>query len=137
MPVTIGTATTVTNAAGDFTLTGVPANPGPISVGGAVGSAQGRLDLTAPVAQLLGHDVYTDADNVMPAPLILPTIDWSSAASFSQTSTTQPLSITNPAMPGFSVQMPPSPTRIGAGHGHDSGRPALGRALRPAHVPRG
>ena len=43
MPVTIGTASAVTNPAGDFTLTGIPANPGPISAGGSVASAQGRL----------------------------------------------------------------------------------------------
>ena len=48
MPVTIGTATAVTNSSGEFTLTGIPANPGPISAGGSVGTAQGRLDLTAP-----------------------------------------------------------------------------------------
>ena len=77
MPVTIGTATAVTNSSGDFTLTGIPANPGPISAGGSVGTAQGRLDLTAPVAQLLGHDLYSDANNAIPSPLILPMIDWS------------------------------------------------------------
>ena len=61
MPVSIDDATAVTDPSGDFTLSGVPANPGPIRAGGSVGSAQGRLDLTAPVAQLLGHALYAGA----------------------------------------------------------------------------
>ena len=84
-----------------------------------MGSAQGRLDLTAPVAQLLGHDLYADANNVIPSPLILPKIDWSTAASFSQSSAAQPLDITNPAMPGFGIQLPASHRgRRVAGHRH-------------------
>ena len=57
MPVTIGGATAVTNQAGDFTLTNIPSDPGPISAGGAVAAAQGRLALSAPVPQLLGHAI--------------------------------------------------------------------------------
>jgi hypothetical protein len=34
MPVAIGDATAATNASGDFTLTNIPADPGPISTGG-------------------------------------------------------------------------------------------------------
>ena len=79
MPVAIGTSTAVTNSAGEFTLSGIPANPGPISAGGSVGTGQGRLDLTAPVAQLLGHALYANANNVIAAPLILPKVNWSSA----------------------------------------------------------
>lgn len=103
MPVSIDGATAITDQAGDFTLTGVPANPGPISAGGSVGSAQGRLDLTAPVEQLLNHPVYAGANNVIAAPLILPQIDWTPAASFSQFAASQPLDITDPALPGFDL----------------------------------
>jgi hypothetical protein len=106
MPVAIGDATAVTNASGEFTVAGVPADPGPISAGGSVGAAQGRQNLTAPVAQLLGHAVYTGANNVMPAPFILPTINWSTATSYDQNSSTNSLAITNAAMPGFAIQMP-------------------------------
>jgi RHS repeat-associated protein len=108
MPVTIGAASTVTDSSGDFTLVGVPANPGPISAGGAVGTAQGRQNLLAPVAQLLGHDLYAGANNAIPSPLILPKINWSTAASFSQTVPTAAVNATNPAMPGFSIQLPAS-----------------------------
>jgi hypothetical protein len=106
MPVAIGDATAVTNASGEFTVAGVPADPGPISAGGSVGAAQGRQNLTAPVAQLLGHAVYTGANNVMPTPFILPTINWSTATSYDQNSSTNSLAITNAAMPGFAIQMP-------------------------------
>ena len=106
MPVSIGGSTAVTNQSGDFTLMSIPANPGPISAGGSVGSSQNRQDLTAPVAQLLGHNVYASANNVMPTPLILPKINWSTATSFTPTSATQPLDLTNPAMPGFDIQLP-------------------------------
>jgi hypothetical protein len=108
MPVSIGTATAVTNASGEFTLTGIPANPGPISAGGSVGTAQGRLDLMAPVAQLLGHPLYAGANNAIPSPLILPTVDWSTATSFNQSDGTQSVAITNPAMPGVDFRMPAS-----------------------------
>ena len=77
MPVTIGTATAVTDQQGDFTLTGIPADPGPISAGGSVAEARGPADLTAPVAQLLGHALYAGADNVIPTPLIVPSVNWS------------------------------------------------------------
>ena len=110
MPVAIGDSSAVTNASGQFILTSVQTNPGPISAGGSVGTAQGRLDLTAPVAQLLGHAVYLGANNAIPAPLILPTIAWSAPASATQPSASQPMTITNPAMPGFSIQVPASPS---------------------------
>jgi Bacterial Ig domain len=105
MPVSIGSATTVTDQAGDFTLTAIPANPGPISAGGAAAASQGRQALMAPVVQLLGHPLYSAANNVMPAPLIVPTIDWSPATAFSQTSESASLDITNPAMTGFDIRM--------------------------------
>jgi len=108
MPVSIGGASTVTDQSGDFTLTGIAADPGPISAGGSVGSSQGRLDLTAPVAQLLGHPVYASANNVFPTPLILPMINWSTPASFSQAAATDALDITNAAMSGFDIHVPAS-----------------------------
>ncbi len=77
MPVTIGTATATTDAQGDFTLTGIGANPSPLSAGGSVATADGRLALSAPVAQLLGHTPYADANNVIATPLIVPKVDWS------------------------------------------------------------
>ena len=86
MPVSIGTATAVTDQQGDFTLAGIPAKPGPISAGGSVAHGGGPAGLTAPVAQLLGHAVYMGAKNVIPTPLIVPKVDWSTPASFSQPS---------------------------------------------------
>ena len=76
--------------------------------GRGLGSAQGRLDLTAPVAQLLNHSVYAGANNAIAAPLILPRIAWTPAASFSQSSASQPLNITDPALPGFALSGPPN-----------------------------
>ncbi len=108
MPVTIGDASAVTNQEGDFTLTGIPSDPGPISTGGSVASAQGRLALTAAVPQLLGHAIYLGADNVISKPLIVPKIVWSSTATFSQSSTSQPLDITNTALSGFDIHVPAS-----------------------------
>ncbi len=90
MPVAIGTATATTDAQGDFTLTGIGANPGPLSAGGSVATADGRLALSAPVAQLLGHAPYTSSGNVIATPLILPKVDWS-ATSFVRPVATQPL----------------------------------------------
>jgi hypothetical protein len=55
LPVSIGENAATTDANGDFTLTGVPSNPSPLSAGGAVASGLGRLGLMAPVDQLLGH----------------------------------------------------------------------------------
>jgi hypothetical protein len=133
MPVTIGTATTVTNSSGDFTLTGLPANPGPISAGGSVGTAQGRLDLTAPVAQLLGHNLDADSNNVMPSPLILPKIDWSSPTTFGGALAAQPLAAASAAMPGVSFQL------AGTG-GSMSGTlqvAGLSAALSAQHMPQG
>ena len=137
MPVTIDGSSTTTNAAGDFTLTGIAANPGPISAGGSVGSAQGRQDLTAPVAQLLGHAVYSGANNVIPSPLILPMINWSTAASFSQATASQPLNITNSAVPGFGIQIPSS---AAAGAPSISGTvqvAQLSATLAAQHMPQG
>ena len=110
MPVTIGGSDAVTNASGQFILTGVPTSPGPISVGGSVAWAQGRLGLTAPVAQLLGHDLYANANNAIHSPLILPLVNWSTPASFSQTVPSQAVDITTPAMPGLDIRMPGSPS---------------------------
>ena len=51
MPVALGNATATTDLLGRFTLTGVPANPGPINAGGAVADLQSRQGLLAPVDQ--------------------------------------------------------------------------------------
>ena len=112
MPVSIGSASAVTNAEGEFTLTTSRPIPVRSARGGSVGSA-GRLDLTAPVPQLLGHAVYLGVKNVISQPLILPEIDWSTPASFNQTSAAQTLDITTPAMPGFGIQVPAN-TAVGA-----------------------
>jgi RHS repeat-associated protein len=138
IPVTLGTATVTTNAQGNFTLMGLPANPGPLSAGGAVGQSEGRLDLTAPVLQLLGHDPYSNLNNVLPAPVILPKIRWSTSsktvapqsAAVGTSSSTEgppataaPLTVTNSMMPGFSLQVaaaatvsPTSPVKLRVAH---------------------
>ena len=137
MPVNIDGSSTTTNAAGNFTLTGIAANPGPISAGGSVGSAQGRQDLMAPVAQLLGHAVYSGANNVIPSPLILPMINWSTATSFSQSSTSQAMTMTNAAMPGFAIQVPAS-SAAGASPVYGSLSVAqLSAAVSAQHMPEG
>ena len=105
MPVAIGTATATTDAQGDFTLTGIGANPGPLSAGGSVATAEGRLALSAPVAQLLGHVPYAGTDNVISTPLIVPKVDWSAPSSFTRPVATQPLNVTNPALPGFAIEL--------------------------------
>ena len=105
MPVAIGTATATTDAQGDFTLTGIGANPGPLSAGGSVATADGRLALSAPVAQLLGHAPYTNSNNVIATPLILPKVDWSAPTSFVRPVATQPLTATNAAFPGFAIEL--------------------------------
>ena len=105
MPVAIGTATATTDAQGDFTLTGIGANPSPLSAGGAVATAEGRLALSAPVAQLLGHAPYAGADNVIATPLIVPKVDWSAPSSFTRPVATQPLTATNAAFPGFAIEL--------------------------------
>ena len=64
----------------------------------------------APVVQLLGHPLYAAANNVMPTPLIVPKVDWSAPAAFSQTIGASSVDITNPAMPGFDIRMQSSPT---------------------------
>lgn len=128
MPVSIGAASTVTDDQGDFTLTGIPASPGPLSAGGSVASAEGRLALTAPVPQLLGHAVYMGARNVLPSPLIVPTVNWSAPSSFNQLSASQSVDLTNPAMPGFDIQVPASPSGGNAASG------TLSLAMLPASV---
>ncbi len=109
MPVSIDGSSTTTDSSGDFTLTGISADPGPISAGGSVGSSDGRLDLTAPVVQLLNHPLYANANNVILTPLILPLINWSTPANFSQASTSDATDITTPAMAGFDIQLPANP----------------------------
>ena len=105
MPVSIGGSTTTTNAQGVFTLAGIGANPGPLSAGGSVATADGRLALSAPVDQLLGHMPYAGATNVIPAPLIVPKVDWSVPSSFVRPVATQPLTATDSAFPGFAIQL--------------------------------
>ena len=105
-PVSIDGSSTTTDADGRFTLTGISADPGPIHAGGSQADADSRQGLVAPVAQLMGHDLYTKVNNVLASPLILPKIDWSPAASFSQSSPLSGFSVTNPSMPGFAIHVP-------------------------------
>ncbi len=114
VPVTIGSSGAMTDSQGNFTLTDIPSNPGPLSAGGALATAQDRLALVSPVAQLLGHDPYTDRNNVLSQALILPKINWSSAADFALTSTSQSLNLTNAAVPGFDLQLQPTASGITA-----------------------
>jgi RHS repeat-associated protein len=139
IPVTIGTATTTTDAAGDFTLTGVPASsPGPLSAGGAVGTAEGRQDLMAPVAQLLGHDPFADADNVLPEPLILPRIRWSAASKVAPSAAThvQPQAVTAATVPGFALDLASGAVQ-GATTAGTLRVAELGRRASAEHMPAG
>ncbi len=113
MPVAVGASTATTDALGRFTLTGLPANPGPISVGGSAADAQSRQGLLAPLDQMMGHELYAKANNVIARPLILPRINWSTAASFGAAvaaaggNAAAGLTLSNPAMPGFSFRTVP------------------------------
>ena len=136
MPVAIGTATATTNAQGDFTLAGIGANPGPLSAGGSVATAEGRLALSAPVAQLLGHAPYGNADNVIATPLIVPKVDWSAPSSFTRPIATQPLTATNAAIPGFAIELAAGST----GHTKSTGTlqvAELSAAESAQHMPGG
>jgi len=113
MPVSIDGATATTDAQGNFTLTGIAANPGPLSAGGAVATAQGRLALTTPVAQLLGHAPYTNANNIITQPLIVPRIDWSPSTSFTLGATANTLDLANAAMPGFNLRATTNSASVG------------------------
>ena len=104
VPVMIGAAMTETNAAGNFVLKGVPANPGPLTVDGLTAGARDRMMLMAPVAQALGHPVYAGADNVVPTPIVLPRIDTAHAFDFSKCDPRRPVAVTDPALPGLSLQ---------------------------------
>ena len=79
---------------------------------------------------------YPGADNVMPTPLIVPKIDWSPAVSFSQTSGASSVGITNPAMPGFDIQMQSSATATSAASGTVKVA-VLSAALSAQHMSRG
>ena len=136
LPVSIGGSRATTDPLGRFTLTNVPADPGPLSAGGATGAAQGRQDLTAPADQLLGHPVYAGADNVVPAPLILPKITWSTPASFSRPDPTRVLNLSNPAIPGFDIQLPPGPAGTAAAPATLS-LATLSAAVSAQHMPAG
>ena len=113
-----------------------PANPGPISAGGSVGTAQGRLDLTAPVAQLWAMTFTADANNAIPSPLILPMINWSTATSFSQRPPRRRSTITNPAMPGLGIQVPASSAARAPVSGTVSVAQVSAAARGPAHAGR-
>ena len=106
IPVSIGTAVATTDASGNFLVVGVPEDPVPLSAGGAVAKAQDRQGLLAPVVQLLGHSLYSGANNAIAAPLILPKIDWTAPAAFTRASKAKAIDATNSAMPGFAIQMP-------------------------------
>ena len=108
MPVAIGNATATTDLLGHFTLSGVAVVPGPISAGGTVADAQDRQGLLTPVVQLLGHELYPQANNVIAQPLILPKINWTTASTYSWTDASHTLNLTNSAVPGFQISIAPN-----------------------------
>ena len=137
MPVTIDGASTTTNAQGDFTVAGVAANPGPLSAGGAIATAQDRQALMAPLAQLLGHTPYTDADNVIPTPLILPKLNWSVPSQTTAPVATQSLNVTNPALPGLDIQVPAGSASAVSSDGVSLSVATLSAAEAAQHMPAG
>ena len=113
MTVAIGTSTTSTDALGRFLLTGLPANPGPLIVGGQLASAQSRQGIYAPVDELMGRALFAKANNVLPTDLILPKIHWSGTESFAGALTavggdpSKELILGNTAAPGFAIRTVP------------------------------
>jgi RHS repeat-associated protein len=106
VPVELAGLSAVSDEHGYFSIAGIPASPGPIRVGGDATQAEGRLALTAPVPDLLGHPIYDRADNVFPESLILPKIAWPAATTSDKAGDADVLSVVNPAMPGFELRIP-------------------------------
>ncbi len=117
VPVKLGSAAAITDTQGDFTLTGVSANPGPLSAGGSLTTAQDRLNLTAPLGDLLAHPLYGNVNNVIAAPLILPKINWTASANLGSLAATNTLSVNSSALAGFSLRMNPGSVQAQAASG--------------------
>ncbi len=126
VPVMLGDLMTTTDASGEFTLAGIPASPGPLTIDGFQDGAGGRMMFTTPTEQLLGHAAYADAVNVVPRPITLPRVDAADAVDFSRLDPSCPMDISSPAVPGFSM-------RIAAGDAMSSdGLPFAGKlAITP------
>jgi len=105
VPVDLGGVAARTDEKGWFSLVGVPADPGPIHVGGATVEALGRLALSAPVPDLLGHPLYDRVDNVFPDGLIVPKAVWSEAVASRAADADGTLSVTDPSLPGFEIRI--------------------------------
>ncbi len=106
VPVMIGASTTTTDLTGHFTLAGVTAQPGPLTVDGYHADAAGDyMMLMAPTTQFVGHPLYAKADNVVPRPIALPHLDLAHATDFSQADPGRPMDLTSPLLPGVSLHV--------------------------------
>ncbi len=105
VPVMIGHIEAVTDAAGRFTLKGVPDRPGPLAVDGL--HAGGYLMPMAPVPQFLGHPLHPGVENVVAAPIALPRLDTAHATDFSRVDQGKGLDLTSPLMPGVTLHVAP------------------------------
>jgi Putative Ig domain len=107
VPVMIGNVQATTDASGNFMLSNVPSNPGPLTVDGYHADATGDyLMLMAPTSQFLGHPAYADSNNVVPRPIVLPHIDLANATDFGQLNPGQPHDLTSPRLPGVVLHVP-------------------------------
>jgi len=100
VPVMIGTIAATTGKDGRFTLTGVPAKPGPLSVDGQHYDGGRYMMLMAPTPQLLGHAAYPGVANVVPRPIVLPKVDLAHATDFRKVDARKALDLTSPLLPG-------------------------------------
>ena len=62
--VMVGSAMTMTDKSGAFTLTGVPATPGSLTVDGLHTVTVDRMMVMGPTDQFMGHPLYANANNV-------------------------------------------------------------------------
>jgi len=140
VPVSVGPAMTVTDLSGAFTLTGLPAAPGPLTVDGLQTVAADRMVIMSPVDRALTHPLYAGVDNVVAAPITLPLLDTAHAVDFSKLDLTKPVDVTNPAIPGVHLTLPVG-SAVGAGGVPFLGKltltsvpPSVARAELPAGV---
>ncbi|WZP01264.1 discoidin domain-containing protein (plasmid) [Isosphaeraceae bacterium EP7] len=105
MPVTIGDLATISDEEGRFSLAGVPEGPALLSAGGDLASSRGRLGLLKPVDRLLGHDAYAKTENVIPQPLVLPYLDYSSPEAATQAGADGALVLASTALPGLAIEV--------------------------------
>jgi hypothetical protein len=125
VPVSLGAAEMFTNAAGGFTLAGVPeTNPGPLTIDGLDDPVAEHMMLMAPLDQFLGHPAYAGVANVVSQPIVLPAIDVAHATDFSTLDTSRPISLTNPALPGVALGLPAG-SAMGAGSAPFTGKLSL------------